>query len=482
MGLFDTPYNIMPVSPVQVQGDSIGLDFGSSNWLWTGEVTFTGGVHILHTATNTDQHALEIECDAAGFGDVKALDIAYVTGALGGGEDEEAILINIDESAAAGGTMVGLEILTTEGSATVYGMQCGALIHPILQESGTFANVNYAKYTTNGGGEVDCKAAFNSSGTDVTLFTADDDYIIFGASSVFSEVEFLLDTVASGAGIRPTFQFSTGGSGFTTFTPADGTNGLRNTGVVAWLLSDISGTWATNTSGNFEIKVIRTRNALTTPPVEDKVQIAATVEYKWDKDGNATLASVILGLAGDPSSAVGSVWYNRTTNTHRLQADDGIHNIVGAEALTTANRAVSNTTTETVFNDTKDIAADTLVIGACYEWAAWGKLATSGTVDFTFRLKLDAVEVLTSGTLSQSGSGGWFLNGHFTVRSIGSTGTVQGNAEVGWPDGGSVPVSTSATATVDTTQILTVGISVEMGTASGFNNAVLQQFIIKKVS
>lgn len=26
----------MPVSPVKVQGDSIGLDFGSGNWLWTG--------------------------------------------------------------------------------------------------------------------------------------------------------------------------------------------------------------------------------------------------------------------------------------------------------------------------------------------------------------------------------------------------------------------------------------------------------------
>lgn len=33
---FDTPYNILPVSPLKVQGSSTGLDFGSDNWLWTG--------------------------------------------------------------------------------------------------------------------------------------------------------------------------------------------------------------------------------------------------------------------------------------------------------------------------------------------------------------------------------------------------------------------------------------------------------------
>ena len=199
--------------------------------------------------------------------------------------------------------------------------------------------------------------------------------------------------------------------------------------------------------------------------------------------GNVYSDAVSPSTATDPSDDIaGDMWFNETKKTHRLLAADATHNIVGAEALTTANDTVTNTVTETLFADTKDIAANSLVVGAAYEWAAWGKLSTSGTVDFTFRLKLDAVVVVDSGTLGQSGAGGWFLKGYFTVRSIGASGTVQGNAEVGYPNGGSGPVFTSVPVTVDTTQILTAAVSVEMGTANPFNNAVLQQFILKKVS
>jgi hypothetical protein len=37
---------------------------------------------VIHTAAATDDHALEIDADAAGFGDVKAVDIVYITGAM----------------------------------------------------------------------------------------------------------------------------------------------------------------------------------------------------------------------------------------------------------------------------------------------------------------------------------------------------------------------------------------------------------------
>ena len=46
-------------------------------------------IDVDHTATENDEHAVEIDCDAAGFGDVKALNINYVTGAISAGEDEE---------------------------------------------------------------------------------------------------------------------------------------------------------------------------------------------------------------------------------------------------------------------------------------------------------------------------------------------------------------------------------------------------------
>ena len=50
---------------------------------------------IVHTSTEADDHALELDVDAAGHGDVKVVDIDYITGTLGAGEDEGVILINI---------------------------------------------------------------------------------------------------------------------------------------------------------------------------------------------------------------------------------------------------------------------------------------------------------------------------------------------------------------------------------------------------
>lgn len=64
----------------------------------------TGDMFLTHNSIQSDDHAFEIDVNASGFGDVKALDIVYQTGALGAGSDEGVILVNIDESASTGGS------------------------------------------------------------------------------------------------------------------------------------------------------------------------------------------------------------------------------------------------------------------------------------------------------------------------------------------------------------------------------------------
>jgi len=248
-------------------------------------LTVVGDVDISHTAASAGEHAIDLDIDAAGFGGVNAIEMNYMTGALAAGDDESALLINVNQQTATGGTVYGTEVLATAGSATVYGLAAGVGVAPVRQATGSFGNMDYARFTTSGGGEVDCLTAFTSLGTDVTLFTALNDYVIIGDAGQFTELEFLLATDASGVGIKPTFAFSTGGSGFTPFVPSDGTRGMRNSGVIAWLLSAISGTWATNTSGYYEIKITRTATSLTTPPIEDLVQIAIVTEYSWSAAG-----------------------------------------------------------------------------------------------------------------------------------------------------------------------------------------------------
>ena len=250
--------------------------------------TFLSTVDIIHTATEPDDHALEIVADAAGFGDVKALEIDYITGAIDDGQDEGIILINIDESLADGGEVFGLEVLATEGSANIWGLKAAALVGPIHQDSGVFTDMDSALVNAT-----DRLAEFISTSSDIAIFVADNDTVTIGNTAKFEEIEFLLATVSSGGGIRPTFEFSTGASPTTwdDFTPVDGTDGLKHNGIIAWDDGDIS-TWAVDAASEYLIRITRTRNSLSTVPIEDKVQIASTTTYTWDKSGDVYIRNL----------------------------------------------------------------------------------------------------------------------------------------------------------------------------------------------
>jgi hypothetical protein len=193
-------------------------------------LTVSGDLDVIHTATEADDHAVELDIDAATLGDVKAIDIDYVTGVLVAGRDEGIILININEIGSTGGDIFGLEVLATEGSAGTYGMKTGVGIGPVHQDSGTFANPTTGTDNTV---STDVAAMIDGdSGTTTAIFENNSEYILIGAASAFEEIEFIITTGASGAGIKPTFEYSIAGSHqFTAFTPVDGTNGFRNTGL-----------------------------------------------------------------------------------------------------------------------------------------------------------------------------------------------------------------------------------------------------------
>lgn len=282
-------------------------------------LTVSGDVDILHTATEADDHTLELDVDAAGYGDVKAIDIDYITGAIATGQDEGVILLNIDETAATGGDIFGLEVLATDGSAGIYGMKVGVGIGVIHQDSGTFVNPTTGTDNTP---STDVPAMIDGSiGTTTAIFEADNEYIIIGAAAAFEELEFILTTSAN-ASIKPTFWYSTTGSGqFTQFTPVDGTNGFRNTGVVAWDASDLTGHTTNDDTGTYDIKIIRTKNSLSTSPILGYAKSASTTEYIWDKDGNLIIKNFTMDggtydttfTSGTPTASV----------TYTLPLDDG---------------------------------------------------------------------------------------------------------------------------------------------------------------
>lgn len=277
-------------------------------------IGFLEGVDIFHTAAASDEHALEIVVDAAGQGDIKGVEVRYDTGAIASGEDEAVILVEINELDANGGEVYGLEVLSTDGGAdAIYGMKVGAVVAPILQDSGTFANPTTG---TNNTASTDVPAMIDGSeGTNTTIFVANTDFIIIGAAAAFTEIEFDIQTGASNPGIKPTFAYSTTGSGqFTTFTPVDGTDGFRATGVVAWDAADLTGHVANSDTGTFDIKITRTSSPSGSVSLFF-AKTAATVVFQWDKDGRVFIKGEVIGHTAQITAAVASEFQILGTDT-----------------------------------------------------------------------------------------------------------------------------------------------------------------------
>jgi len=275
-----------------------------------------GAMELDHTATKNDDHAIDLVVNANGFSDVKGIDIDYITGTMGASQDEEAILVNIDETASTGGIIAGYLVLTTaKGSATVNGYETGINVNPIVQESGTFGNADNILNKA-----VDVTAALASGGAGaISAFVADNDTFTIGDAAKFGELEIILTTPSSGAGIAPTFEYSIGAATFVSFVPADGTNGFRNTGAILWDASTLVG-WVVAASGRYEIRITRTRNTLLTTPVIDEIQISTLIEFKWDKNGDVNINSLTLVV---PLTVPNGGTGNATLTDHGIMLGSG---------------------------------------------------------------------------------------------------------------------------------------------------------------
>lgn len=377
-------------------------------------VESSGTIDLIHTSTANDDHTLELITDAAGFGDIKSLDIDYITGAISAGEDEGIILINIDEILATGGEIFGLEVLSTEGSADVYGLKVGATVGPVHQDSGTFANPTTGTDNTI---STDVAAMIDgATATTTTIFENDNEYILIGAAAVFQEIEIILTTGASGGGIAPTFGYSISGSHtYTTFAPVDGTNGFRNTGIIAWDASDLTSHVANDETTTFDIIITRTKNSLSTDPVLGYAKVASTIEYVWDKDGDVnikdlTMSGTINGAAivtsgTDPDvDAVGEI--GRDTDDHSLR---GYSAQTGQFLYAQATKTIQFTIAQPDdLDETDDIPVWTnksgftfhirSIEGFCDAASATFTLVTASPTNFTAETTIESITLNLAGT------------------------------------------------------------------------------------
>jgi hypothetical protein len=404
--------NLAAGADTQIQYNNAGNLGATANMVWDSTSNcfmVIGCIDNVHTALESDDHGIQTSTNAAGFGDVKAINISYITGNIGLGDEEGVILANIDESASTGAArIVGYEVISTDqGSADVYHSESGAGVSPILQQSGTFADADSILVLA-----ADQTTALSSGGAgNISIFVADNDTITIGSSTKFEEIEFIIDTFASGSGVAPTFEYSTGVGTWASFTPTDGTNGFRNNGIVLWSDTDIP-SWAVGTGSEYLIRITRTRNTLATTPILDLVQIAAVVEYKWDKNGDLDIRQIQLD--DQDASPVAD---------RRLRVIDGV--IRSADTSNVEGRYISKSSIEKI--TTSEIADGT--DGELITWDASGVATTVGAGT--------SGQVLTSNGAgaaptfqNAAGGGGLDIDRQIAISTANQTRTATGFADI----------------------------------------------------
>ncbi len=255
-----------------------------------------GLVRILHTPTIPDTTALNFIIDANSQGDTHAIRVALSATSIIAGEAIQGLGISLDSANSTGGVMEALRVSNGgAGVATAEALHIDPSVAPIHQESGSFGAVEQG--WDENGGFTDVTAAFNDAGTDVTIFSANADKIYIGNTADFNSILVNLATVASGAGIKPTFEFSIAGPAWTTFTPNDATNGFRVSAQITFDGTTLSGWAAVDVNGATKkyIRITRTQVGLPTPPIEDTIQVTESVEYEWDADGDVSINDLTVG-------------------------------------------------------------------------------------------------------------------------------------------------------------------------------------------
>lgn len=202
---------------------------------------------------------------------------------------------------------------------TLDALDVRAGIRVIDHYSGAAAAADTAfKYDLSGTSYTDVTTAFGSAATDVSIFDEDGDVIYIGDAATFETIEVILATVASKS-IKPTFEYSQGGSAWNTLSVSDDTNGFRENGTIFF---EEPGDWATDTvnavGSKYWLRITRNNNNVPVVPIEDTIKIIAAANYEWDENGNLTVND-ISGAAITSSGVMtaNSLQIDDTTGDHQ---------------------------------------------------------------------------------------------------------------------------------------------------------------------
>lgn len=253
-----------------------------------------GVFRIEHTAGIAGTRPISLDIDANGFGDTHGISTFFKAGSMLEGQECHIIDITADIDGSVGGVVQGIAVSKSgTGSAKVLAVEAYPGVHVVEQGYGAHV-VADSNFTFSAGAYTEQTANFDN-GVDAPIFVANTDYIYIGHSTKFQLIDVTLGTVASGAGIIPTFEYSNGVNSWATFGPVDGTNGFRQNGNIAipglinWVTRTVNGV-----ASKFWVRIRRTNSATITIPVENTIHITVTEIYSWNDTGHLHISNISL--------------------------------------------------------------------------------------------------------------------------------------------------------------------------------------------
>lgn len=199
-------------------------------------------------------------------------------------------------------------------------------------------------------------------------------------------------------------------------------------------------------------------------------------------------ASGAIGLSGANYGDEGQVFTSHGSALPPTweNAAGGGSSLVYVNDTIPAGNTVANTTSETAFTSTYDIAANSLAVGTVVRIKLYGIYGTDAVPPtLRLRVKLDSTTVLdtTAVTLTAAlADDGWTADIQCVVRAIGASGSVdsQGLFEFSSAvaDGQLVNTPNSTAAVIDTTAAQTVSVTAQWGAADADNTVTLRQIAI----
>jgi len=172
----------------------------------------------------------------------------------------------------------------------------------------------------------------------------------------------------------------------------------------------------------------------------------------------------------------------------RLSTTDGVasgtaRTIGGLAYVQTAvSAAVTNTTTETDFDKSYTIPADTLKAGSLLRIKGWGTTTASNSTD-TLQIKLifGSATILTTAAVDQADDDIWSFSAEVVVRTVGASGTFVGHVVYQDPDAAGTArkeIEINSTA-LDTTGTLVVKASATWSVADSGNSCRSEQLTVE---